>query len=94
MSRVEDDSAVVGYEYQVRGVKHTSRRLDYAGRGAGWSARRVLTRYSEGDVVSVSYDPSEPARAVLEPGMSIGNVLRLLVGLAVLGIGLLFLLAS
>jgi hypothetical protein len=94
ISGIEDDSAVVGYEYQVGGVRYTSRRLDYAGRGAGWSAWRVLGRYPEGDVVSVIYDPSEPARAVLQPGMSIGNVLRLLVGLAILGLGLLFLTGS
>ena len=93
MSRVEDDSALIEYEYQIGGVRYTSRRLDYAGRGAGWSARRVLARYSEGDVVGINYDPADPARAVLQPGMSIGNVLRLLVGLAVLGIGLLFLVA-
>jgi hypothetical protein len=92
--RVGDDSALIGYEYQAGGVRYTSRRIDFAGRWAGWSARKALFRYTEGATVEVSYDPSEPERAVLEPGMALGNFLRLLFGLTVLGFGLLALFAS
>jgi len=86
-----DNSAVVGYKYEVGGVRYTSRRLDYAGRGAGINVNRVLARYSEGESVGVSYDPSKPARALLEPGIAFGNVLRLMCGLAIIAFGLLFL---
>ncbi len=88
---IQDNSAVVGYEYEVGGVRYMSRRLDYAGRGAGLGVSNVLGRYSEGEKVAVSYDPGEPARALLEPGIAVGNVLRLLCGLGILAFGLLFL---
>jgi hypothetical protein len=83
-------SALIGYEYEVSGVKYASRRLDYAGRGAGWSARRVLARYSQGESVGVSYDPSEPRRALLEPGIALGNIGRLLCGFGVIALGRMF----
>ncbi len=87
-------SALVGYEYEVRGVRYESKRIDYAGRGGGWSAYNYLRRYHEGGNVRVRYDPNEPKRAVLETGVMFGNVLRLLFGFAVLGFGLLLLLGS
>jgi hypothetical protein len=83
-------SALLGYEYEVGGVKYASRRLDYAGRGAGWSATRVLARYSQGDSVGVSYDPSEPRRSLLEPGIALGNIVRLLCGFGVIALGRMF----
>jgi hypothetical protein len=86
-----DNSALVGYEYEVGGVRYTSRRIDYAGRGAGFDVNRILGRYSEGERVGVSYDPGNPARALLEPGIALGNVLRLGCGLAIIAFGLLFL---
>jgi hypothetical protein len=86
-----DDSAVVGYEYEVGGVRYTSRRLDYAGRGAGLRVSSALGRYFEGKSVGVSYDPGKPARALLEPGIALGNVLRLICGLAIIALGMLFL---
>jgi hypothetical protein len=91
------ESALVGYEYEVRGVRYTSKRIDYAGRGGGWShwgALQYLRRYHEGESVPVRYDPKEPERAVLETGVTFGNFFRLLFGFAVLGLGLLSLLAS
>jgi hypothetical protein len=89
------NSALVGYEYEVRGVQYTSRRIDYAGRGAGaTSALSYFRHYHEGQGVAVRYDPNEPERAVLETGVRPGNFLRLLFSFAVLGFGLLFLLAS
>ena len=86
-----DNSAVVGYEYEVGGVRYASRRIDYAGRGAGLDVNRILGRYSEGESVAVSYDPGNPARALLEPGIALGNVLRLACGLAIVAFGILFL---
>ena len=94
LGRSEDNSALIGYQYEVRGVKYTSRRIDYAGRGAGRNAGYVLERYSQGQAVAVRYDPSEPSRAVLETGVTLGNFLRVVFGLAVIGLGVLLLLAS
>ena len=92
-------SPLVGYEYEVRGVRYTSNRIDYSGRGSSlgaWSGptRDYLRRHREGEPVTVRYDPNEPKRAVLETGPTVGNFLRLLIGFAVLGLGLLSLLAS
>ena len=92
-------SPLVGYEYEVRGVRYTSKRIDYSGRGSSlgsWSgpSRNYLRRYREGGPLTVRYDPNEPRRAVLETGPTLGNFLRLLLGFAVLGFGLLALLAS
>jgi len=88
-------SADIGYEYHVGGVRYTSRRIDYAGRGGGApGAFNYFRRYSEGQGVAVRYDPSEPKRAVLETGARPGNFVRLLVGFVIIGFGLLALLAS
>ena len=84
-------SAVIEYEYQVGGIKYTSRRIDYGGRGFGRDAGNVLARYSEGEPVGVRYDPSEPKRAILMPGATPGNFGRLLFGLIILAVGLLLL---
>jgi hypothetical protein len=95
--RTNYESAIVGYEYEVRGVRYTSKRIDYAGRGGAWShwsALQYLRRYHEGKTLNVRYDPNEPRRAVLETGVTFGNFFRLLFGFAVLGFGLLALLAS
>ena len=92
-------SPLVGYEYEVRGVRYKSNRIDYSGRGSSlgaWSqpARNYLRHHREGEPVTVRYDPGEPKRAVLETGPTFGNFIRLLIGFAVLGLGLLSLLAS
>ena len=92
--RMSYNNALVGYEYEVRGVRYTSNRIDYSGRGGGFSARRYLRRFQEGGSVPVRYDPNEPERAVLEIGPTFGNFLRLLIGFAVIWLGLLLLLAS
>jgi hypothetical protein len=83
--------AVVAYEYHVGGVKYSSRRIDYGGRGTGRDAGNVLARYSRGDAVTVSYDPSTPERAILETGTTFGNYGRLLFGLVILAIGVILL---
>jgi hypothetical protein len=83
-------SADIGYEYEVRGVRYTSHRIDYAGRGAGaMNAFKFSRRYHEGQAVTVRYDPNEPNRAVIATGVRPGNFLRLLFGFAVLWFGLL-----
>jgi hypothetical protein len=88
-------TADIGYEYEVRGVRYTSHRIDYAGRGGGaMSAFNYFRRYHEGQALAVRYDPSEPKRAVIETGVRPGNFLRLLFSFAVMGFGILALVTS
>jgi hypothetical protein len=76
--------AALTYEYTVGGHRYTGGRLDYAGGGGGRDAGRVLARYRPGAAVTVRYDPRRPERAVLEPGVGVGNYVRLLVAVVVL----------
>jgi hypothetical protein len=88
-------SANIAYEYQVRGVRYTSRRIDYAGRGGGWpGALNYTRRYSDGQGVAVRYDPNEPERSVLETGARPGNFVRILLAFIVIAFAILALLAS
>ena len=82
-----DEALAVVYDYHVGGVAYRSNRYDYAGRNSHYFRDLYLT-LSVGDDVSVWYDPSEPTRAVLVPGIERGNVLRILFGLAFLYLGL------
>lgn len=92
--RGSSSTADIGYEYEVRGVRYTSHRIDYAGRGAGANAYKFSERYHEGQAVTVRYDPNEPKRAVIATGVRPGNFLRLLFGFGVLWFGLLAILES
>ena len=83
-----DSVASLTYEYAVDGRTYRSRRVDYAGRGAGAGAGAVLARYAPGAEVAVRYDPRRPARSVLEPGVGVANYLRLTVALGMLAAGL------
>jgi hypothetical protein len=60
------------YSYVVDGKRYHHSRICY-GTGIYQTAfpsyaRRVIGKYQEGMVVTVSHDPSAPANAVLEPG--------------------------
>jgi hypothetical protein len=48
----------------------------------------MLVRYELGADVIVHYDPRMPARAVLEPGVGSGNLVRLAIAVAILTGGL------
>ncbi|MBP7593115.1 MAG: DUF3592 domain-containing protein, partial [Chloroflexi bacterium] len=50
-------------------------------------AQAILDRYPNGQRIAVFYDPTQPDKAVLEPGVSGGSYI-------VLGIGLLFVFIS
>ena len=70
------------YAYAVNGVTYTGERISFDDPGS------YLT-YTEGDEVTVYYNPDRPERAVLEVGMDRGStVVYLLAGLLVLGCGL------
>lgn len=79
--------ATVSYEYRAGAVNYTGTRLcygDYAS-GGGAHAGDIIARYPPGAKVAVFYDPRDPERAVLEPGVHAGVWIPI-------GVGTLFLL--
>lgn len=89
-----DSLAQITYEYTVDRTTYVSRRIDYAGAGFGTDAGNVLLRYRGRLAVPVYFDPSHPARSVLEPGLKSGNFLRLALALTFLGSGVAALVAA
>jgi hypothetical protein len=86
--------ANVKYAYQVGGRDYRSTRL-YVGRpvlGGPKMAQDILARYPPGALVSVFYNPANPAEAMLEPLNSANAKLALLVAIGFGGFGLLALL--
>ena len=71
-------SANVRYHYKVGARWYKSSRLSY--RGTLWlpleEAYSLIQGLEEGREVDVHYDPRNPARAVLVPGSSTGNLLN------------------
>jgi hypothetical protein len=85
------DGAEVAYECAPAGIPRRGRRVCY-GRTAGLARRgiaaAIAARYPVGAAVSVAYDPAEPDRSVLEPGVHLGDCLaRAAFGLALIGFG-------
>lgn len=56
------------YTYEVGGTTYTGTTIRYRVWGRSAGGARVVQRYPEGTGVAVRVDPSDPARAVLEPG--------------------------
>ena len=63
----------VAFRYVVDGAEYRSTQAsfdDYWGMGPSEAAAATLaTRYPEGKTVTVHYDPRQPERGVLEPGV-------------------------
>lgn len=75
----------VAYQYTVGNQRHESYMIkfgenSYSSRGR---AEDIAATYAVGRQVAVYYDPEQPGRSVLEPGVTGGSYI-------VLGIGLLF----
>jgi hypothetical protein len=80
----------VTYSYAVDGVRHQGTVIAPGPPLASTTdayARRVVERYPVGAVAAVSYDPAEPASAVLEPGVSKKTFVPLAFGLLFASIG-------
>lgn len=62
----------VRYRYTVDGTAYESDRGSYPEKtlGAREEAEREVSRYPAGSVCTVHYDPADPARACLEPGVN------------------------
>jgi len=58
----------VAYSYSVDGKPYNSERLSFATGYRPKEVDEVLSRYAVGQSVPVSYLPTNPAEAVLEPG--------------------------
>lgn len=81
----------LSYEYPVAGRKYVSHNVelqDICISNLGSFARRVVERYPAGKRVEVYYDPRDPARAVLEPGVPDAVILWPLLVIAATGLGI------
>ena len=64
--------AYLRYQYQVNEVQHSCDTYRFGGGSyfSRHSAEIVVAQYVPGDQVKVFYDPNNPSRAVLAPGMN------------------------
>ncbi len=84
--------AEINYSYTVDGRRHRGNKLTFL--ESSWSsparAAQVQAQYPVGAVVDVYYDPQNPARTVLEPGVNINDWAVLVAGLVCLAAGISF----
>lgn len=85
--------AEVKYDYTVDGTTHTGSTISF---GAGTTSMRMTAektadRYPVGKEVSVHYDPAAPNVSVLEPGVTFGAYVGIVIGaiLGLVGLGIL-----
>ncbi len=84
----------IEYPYSVQGKEFTGTKVKalFSGRISyltEWQAQNVINKYPEGKNVLVFYDPNDPARACLEPGVPWKLVLPMsLFGLLSMGVGI------
>lgn len=83
---------IVAYTFKVGSVSYTGDRVSFGGTvsyGLYFQAEQYLDDYPVGAVVIVHYDPANPEKCCLEPGLNLFNVIFLVVGVPLLGAGLL-----
>ena len=76
----------VRYEYAVDNKSFEGNTVLYGGFSRG-STNDLLAELKPGQIVSVSYDPSSPSRAVLRPGVHVAQIIYAAIGLAVFAYG-------
>ena len=83
--------AAIAYQYVVDGTKLSGTRItmDESQFGSRPWAEGRLRRYPLSAAVRVSYDPGDPSRAVLEPGISTEHMQGLGAAILFLVVGLL-----
>jgi hypothetical protein len=81
-------SPAVVYEYTVDGETYQAQTVNYRGSLTLGATVRLLGKYRPGRRVTVYYDPAHPHLAVLEPGASLGGLVRVLISGAVVWAGL------
>lgn len=86
-----EQPAIITYKYTVKGIEYTGHRIsieDAAGLPGAQARKAAFTNhYPSGKLVNVYYDPSDPARAVLQTGAGWAGYLPLAGG------GLLFIIS-
>lgn len=82
-------SGHITYIYRVNGQDFTATQVSFADYSSSdrQHASEIVNRYPAGRAVTVSYNPQNPAQAVLEPGFGTGLYIPL-------GIGTVFILAG
>ena len=82
-------SPEVTYTYTVDSTSHTNDTIKFGENayGSRKKAEGIAANYPVGRNVTVYYDPEQPGRSVLEPGVSAGSYI-------VLGIGVFFILLT
>lgn len=74
--------AHIEFDYQVDGTTRHGNRRTYKVMGSSEAAaREAVAAYPVGRAVTVSVDPEDPDRAVLEPGQDWANAIPIAVGL-------------
>ena len=75
-------SARIEFDYEIDGVTIRGDRLTYKVTSSSQSgAQETVDRHPVGSTVTVSYDPDDRTRAVLEPGWDWSNAIPIGVGL-------------
>ncbi len=79
----------IEYQYVVDGVPFCSTRIQPCSQAAGSYrfARTIASRYPVGQAVTIAYDPSDPVRSALEPGLRKQSFGMLVAGLMFAGLG-------
>jgi len=85
-------SPQVTYTYAVNGRSYESQTIKFGENsyGSKRQAQAILDRYPNGQRIAVFYDPTQPDRAVLEPGVSGGSYIVLAIGVLFVGLSLLW----
>jgi len=87
----DDTSVHIAYEYSISGKTYTSNLVSYSGlANASVERDALISRYPVGTKVSVYYDPSNPSRAVLQPGGSTTWRIPMAAGAILAVVGLLY----
>lgn len=82
------------YTYEADGHSYTGSQIAFAdppggdGESGQEAVREVMSQYPITKIVTVYYDPNDPATAVLEPGASSGTYTSFYVGIPALILGL------
>jgi hypothetical protein len=81
--------AEITYRYEVDGEEYSGKRRSFADYRSSNRRRavKIVARYAPGAVIMVYYRPDQPDESVLEPGMSAGFFLFLILPLTFMAIG-------
>ncbi|MHA2250781.1 MAG: DUF3592 domain-containing protein [Candidatus Kariarchaeaceae archaeon] len=82
-------TAHVKYQYSVSGIQYQSDRLypgDVTESVSQSEAQKIVDKYPQGSQVVVYYKPSDHSYSVLEPGLTTGTIIFLVIGIAFLGL--------